>query len=110
MEDYFEWINSCRLIVSNDSFGLHLGLALRKKVLALFGSTNAKEVFFYGRGRGIFPDRVTCNKLPCYSSQCTEKVSCLSRISPQKVLTEIDRIFQEKRKDYSEVSDHSPGI
>ena len=61
MKEYFEWINSCRVIVSNDSFGLHLAIALKKKVVGLFGPTNPKETFFYGRGTSITAEKPDCN-------------------------------------------------
>lgn len=48
--DYIDWINSCRLIVSCDSLGLHLAMALRKKVVGLFGPTLAKEIHPYEKG------------------------------------------------------------
>ena len=43
MEDYFDWINSCRMLVTNDSFGMHIALALKKKVVTIFGPTQAWE-------------------------------------------------------------------
>jgi heptosyltransferase-2 len=46
--DYIDWINSCKIIVSCDSLGLHIALALNKPVIALFGPTNSKEVYMYG--------------------------------------------------------------
>ena len=50
LNKYFDWINSCRLIITNDSLGLHVAIALRKKVVALFGPSNPKEVHLAGRG------------------------------------------------------------
>jgi len=50
LNKYFDWINSCRMIVTNDSLGLHVAIALKKKVVALFGPSNPKEVHLYGRG------------------------------------------------------------
>ena len=45
--EYINWINSNKIIISTDSLGLHIALALNKKVISLFGPTSAKEVFFY---------------------------------------------------------------
>ena len=53
LNKYFDWINSCRVIVTNDSLGLHLAIALRKKVVALFGPSNPNEVHLYGRGMAL---------------------------------------------------------
>lgn len=50
LNKYFDWVNSCRMIITNDSLGLHLAIALKKKVIALFGPSNPKEVHTYGRG------------------------------------------------------------
>lgn len=44
--DYIDWINSCKTIITHDSLGLHIALALNKKVIALFGPTSSKEVCF----------------------------------------------------------------
>jgi heptosyltransferase-2 len=44
IEDYIEWINSCKIIVSNDSLGIHLAMAMNKKIVGLFGPTPAKEM------------------------------------------------------------------
>lgn len=44
LRDYMEWIASCKLIVTNDSLGLHIALALGRRVVALFGPTYASEV------------------------------------------------------------------
>jgi len=40
---YMEWINSCRMLITNDSLGLYLGIAMGKKVLGLFGPTMPSE-------------------------------------------------------------------
>ena len=44
LRDYMEWIASCKMIVTNDSLGLHIALALGRKVVAMFGPTHAGEV------------------------------------------------------------------
>ena len=53
LNKYFDWINSCQMIITNDSLGLHLSIALRKKVVALFGPSNPNEVHMYGRGKKL---------------------------------------------------------
>ena len=44
--EYIDWINSCRTIITHDSLGLHLALALNKRVIALFGPTTDDEICF----------------------------------------------------------------
>jgi len=90
--------NSCKLLVTNDSLGLHLAFALNKKVLGLFGPTSKKEIYFYGRGKGIDPkDSLDCR--PCFEFECkryqdSDKYSsCIDLISPEQVAKEIKEIY-----------------
>ena|SRR3990167_636489 len=50
LESYFSWINAQSLIVTNDSLGLHLAMAMDKRVLGLFGPTPSKEIHPYQKG------------------------------------------------------------
>ena len=45
--EYIDWINTNKVLVTSDSLGLHIALALGKKVVAMFGPTSSKEVCFY---------------------------------------------------------------
>lgn len=92
--DYMDWINSCRLLVTNDSLGLHIAVALRKKVVVLYGPTNPNETYFYGRGEILFPD-MDCACLPCLSPRCSHDRPCMDSIRPQDVKARIDGLLQE---------------
>ena len=88
LHKYIDWINSCKFIVSNDSLGLHLGIALQKKVLGIFGPTPYNEVFFYGRGKAILPEPLPfC--LPCFEPTCKRGRNCMEDISVERVYEEI---------------------
>lgn len=89
---YIDWINSGNIIVTNDSLGLHLGLALKKKVLGLFGPTPYKEIYFYKRGKAIRPSRVP-ECAPCFGTECTVyNNSCMNLITPKKVFHEVIKL------------------
>ncbi len=89
---YIDWINSCKVLVSNDSLGLHLGIALKKKVFGLFGPTPHLEVYFYGRGKAILPEPVpSC--LPCFEGKCLRERNCLEDISPNTIYNEVLKII-----------------
>ena len=47
--DYVDDINECEYIVCGDTLAMHLGMALRKKVTAIFTCTTAHEIYGYGR-------------------------------------------------------------
>jgi heptosyltransferase-2 len=81
---YMDWINSSRLLITNDSLGMHLGFALKKKVVGLFGSSAEKEVYFYKRGEPIFPDPIPpC--MPCFEGVCKRGRNCMEDIPVDKV-------------------------
>lgn len=93
---YMEWINSCRLIVTADTLGLHLSLALGKRVVALFGPTSPQEIYFYNLGRYLQPEKkYEC--LPCYSLSCSQKRPCMEEIWPERVNSAIDEEFEKIR-------------
>lgn len=92
LHEYMDWINSCRLVVTNDSLGLHIAVALRKKVVVMYGPTNPKEMFFYGRGAVIYPD-IDYDCIPCLSTVCTKEKPCMDFIQPFRVREKIDNLF-----------------
>jgi heptosyltransferase-2 len=53
LSEYIEWIDSCETLVTLDSLGLHIALALKKKVVVLFGPTNHKHVELYNLGSKV---------------------------------------------------------
>ena len=53
--DYIDWVKSCRTIVSGDGLGLHVAIALGKRVVALFGETDPSRVPLYGLGYAVRP-------------------------------------------------------
>lgn len=77
--EYMDWINSCKTIITNDSLGLHMAFAFKKKVIGLFGPTDPQEVFFYGKGRIVTPD-MECEFMPCYAPICKNSLQCMNSI------------------------------
>jgi len=93
LNEYMDWINSCRLLVTNDSLGLHIALALKKKVVVLYGPTNRHETYFYGRGADIYPELdVPC--IPCLKPVCSQETLCIKSIMPKKVKDTVIGLLQ----------------
>lgn len=91
IEEYIEWINSCRVLVTNDSLGLHIALVLKKKVIVLFGPTAHKEIYMYNRGITLLPEKqYPC--LPCLSPVCTNETFCMEDISAETVVKVLEKI------------------
>jgi heptosyltransferase-2 len=55
LQDYMEWIASCRLVVSPDTLGLHLAIAMKKNVVALVNAATPQQLYLYGRGPKLHP-------------------------------------------------------
>ena len=87
---YMEWINSCRLIVTADTLGLHLALALKKRVVALFGPTAPAEIYFYGLGSFLVP-KAPYACLPCLKPLCDKKRQCMEYILPEDVARKVEK-------------------
>lgn len=91
LEDYIDWINSCRLLVTNDSLGLHIALALGKPVVALFGPTLASEVSGERLVRVTPPLDWDC--IPCMESCCPQEKPCMAHIAVDTVFDAVQRLM-----------------
>lgn len=90
LHSYIDWLNSCKIIVSNDSLGLHLALALNKKVIGIFGSTNAAEVYPYNHSILLTPNKYIKRAcIPCFESNCKYIFSCINSIKPKIIKKKI---------------------
>lgn len=85
---YMDWINSYRTIVTIDSLGLHLALAMKKNTFGLFGPTPSNEVYFYNRGKAILPEKIQ-DCTPCFKGVCERERNCIGDISAGKVYEEV---------------------
>lgn len=83
--EYMDWINSCRLIISTDSLGLHMAFAFKKKVIGLFGPTDPEEIYFYHKGEAIVAES-DCPHLPCYFPACKNNLDCMNTINIGKII------------------------
>jgi len=94
LNEYIDWINSCGLIVTADTLGLHIGLALKKRVLGLFGPTSPVEFSFYECGTYILPDSpYEC--ISCFNTTCNKTKYCMEYIYPSKVREMIEHELKE---------------
>lgn len=86
--EYMDWINSCKTIITQDSLGIHISLALKKNVIGLFGPTDPQEVYSYGKIRVIQPVQ-KCEYMPCYSPDCLIKSICMQDIPLDKIVSTV---------------------
>ncbi len=91
VREFFSILNICDLLVTGDTLALHAGLALRKKVIVLFGPTSPWEIELFGLGEKIVaPLDCIC----CYKNTCDFKPNCMETISADRVFKSIKKFLR----------------
>lgn len=90
LREFGALLNLCDVLITGDTMALHIAVALKKKVVALFDPTSQAEIELYGRGKKLFAN-MDC--LCCYQPTCDIKPSCMDMITPQQVFTAIKEIL-----------------
>ncbi len=70
-------------VITGDTFGLHLAIALKKFVIVWFGLSCAAEIELYGRGEKLSPVNLECS--PCWKKDCPYNLECISQIDLDKI-------------------------
>jgi len=87
-----EVIKRSKVLVSNDSGAVHLAVAVKQKVVIIYGPTSPEFGFYpYGEGHTIIKEDLNCS--PCSihgGKKCREKhFQCMKNITPDKVLNKV---------------------
>lgn len=82
------------LVVSGDSLGMHMAIALRKPVVAWFGISCEQEIDLFDRGEKLVA-HVECR--PCWKKACNLEPKCYDRVSTDEVLAAIGRLLPAVR-------------
>lgn len=101
-------MEKCNLVVANDSAGLHLAGALRKRVVGIFGHTDG-NVFAQNYEKAIIVNSMSCKQAPCwwqvpclgsgsYHIKEDKEVQCLKDLSVAQVLKETDAGLKKVKK------------
>jgi heptosyltransferase-2 len=82
-------VSLCDMLITADSLALHIGTALNKKIIALFGPTSISEIDLFGRSKKV----TALDDCKCYYNRyCTEEVSCMEKITSEMVVNAISEI------------------
>lgn len=84
--------NLADVVVTGDSFGMHLAIGLGKQVLAWFGLSCWSEIDLYGRGRKFIPEGLHC--APCWKRECPYNLECIDMIDLEGIAAEV-RLFAD---------------
>lgn len=88
LSDFGAIISTFDVFLTSDSLGMHMGVALKKPTIVLVGPTSPWELNVFGKGDVLFSD-IEC--LVCYLSRCDKVVTCMSTLSPQYVLSKVEK-------------------
>ncbi len=72
------YVNICDLVVSGDSFGMHIAIGLKKHVIAWFGVSCWSEVDLFDRGVKLIPQGLECS--PCWKRSCPYNLECIQMV------------------------------
>ncbi len=86
--------NICDVVVTGDSFGMHLAIGLKKYVIAWFGLTCSAEIDLFGRGVKLTPDGLAC--APCWKKECPYNLECIEMVDLDRIVAEVER-FMDRR-------------
>jgi heptosyltransferase-2 len=73
------------IVISGDSFGMHMAIGLKKYVIAWFGLSCSAEVELYGRGAKLIPEGLWCS--PCWKKVCPYNLECIQMIDLNRILS-----------------------
>jgi len=76
--------NVCDVIISGDSFGMHVAIGLKKYVIAWFGLSCWSEIDLYDRGVKLIPEGLEC--APCWKKACPYDLECIQMIDLEGIV------------------------
>ncbi|GBD93107.1 ADP-heptose:LPS heptosyltransferase II [bacterium BMS3Abin05] len=87
--------NMADVVMTGDSLGMHIAIALKKWVIAWFGPTSPQEIDLYERGEKIITD-VPC--APCWNTKCTT-LECIFQMDLNRFTEAFGRFYQSQWKE-----------
>lgn len=70
--------NAADIVITGDTFGMHMAIALKKHVLVWFGVSCPQEIDLYDRGQKFAPEGLFCS--PCWKRKCPYDLECIKMI------------------------------
>jgi heptosyltransferase-2 len=88
LAEFINLVNHCHLIVTQVTMGMHITLALGKKIVLMNNIFNPHEFDLFGKGEIVMPDKA-CKCF--YRGSCLDGASCMEELPASKILTAINR-------------------
>ena len=84
------------VVITGDSFGMHLAIALKKYVIAWFGLSCWTEIELFGRGVKLYPEDLFCS--PCWKKVCPYNLECIQMIDLDRIVKKVEAYFEKVEK------------
>ena len=84
-------VNACDVVVSGDSLGMHMAIAMKKWVVAWFGPTCAHEIDLYDRGTKV-STQAGC--APCWKRSCNKVPMCYDLVDINEIVSGVKKGIQ----------------
>ncbi len=85
--------NLCDVVITGDSFGMHLAIGLKKHVIVWFGLSCWTEIDLFDRGVKLIPEGLECS--PCWKKECPYNLECIQMVDLGRIAREVQD-FREK--------------
>jgi ADP-heptose:LPS heptosyltransferase len=83
--------NICDVVISGDSFGMHIAIGLKKHVVAWFGVSCWTEIDLFDRGIKLIPDGLECS--PCWKRSCPFNLECIQMADLDSMVAEVEKVL-----------------
>lgn len=90
LKEFSALVNNCSVIITADTLALHIAIAFKKPVVALFGPTCPQEIDLYNRGYKIVSD-IDCE--PCYKNKCDRELTCMDKIDLHDIVKAVKNLI-----------------
>ncbi|MBL8880687.1 MAG: glycosyltransferase family 9 protein [Phycisphaerales bacterium] len=87
-------LERCAVVVAGDTMAMHVAVAMRRPVVALFGPTCVQEIDLFGMGEKLSAG-LAC--APCYKRKCDISPNCMDEIPLDAVFAAIMRQTESQR-------------
>lgn len=96
-------IAACDVVVTGDSLGMHLAIALEKWTVAWFGPTCSHEIDLFDRGEAVLTE-ASCS--PCWKRSCERTPMCYDLVSIDRLVAAVERFpgLRENREKSDDLS------
>ncbi len=94
LPEMIEWVRLSEAMITNDTGPMHVGAALRRPLVALFGPTEPRRTGPFGQLENVLNMPLPC--APCMRPRCTwvRSLECLCTLKPETVFAALrNRLF-----------------